>query len=223
MKYAILAVLVVISVLSVQLFAGSTGIVIEKLQQTKIDVNYDEMSLEDVLADIKTKTGVSVIIDPKSAKEIDIEDIEITMKLTEIAAYDLLKAIARHAEMRIVFKYGMVWMVTPEHYYDGRNIVKIYDVRDITMKIRDFPGVSIRLKGNSTGDNEIDWVEEEETYEPIIIDDLEDLIPDFVAKGNWDENPGASIQQLSGMLIIRQAPEVHYEIMKLLAEIRSNS
>ena len=223
MKYMVLAVLVVVIVLSLQLFAGSTEMAIEKLKVSKIDVTYDEMSLEDVLADIKAKTGVSIIIDPKSASEIDVDDIEISMTLNDIAAYDLLMAVAKHAEMRVVFKYGMAWMVTPEHYYDGRNIIKLYDVRDITMKIKNFPGIKIRLKGNSAG-NEVSWEEEDEPIiDGIESDDLEEIIPDFVANGNWDENPGASIQQIGGMLLIRQAPEVHYEIMKLLAEIRRNS
>ncbi len=223
MKYAVLAVLGVIVFFSVQLFAGTTEMAIEKLKVTKIDVTYDDISLEDVLADIKEKTGVSITIDPKSAKEIDIDDIVITMTLNDISGYDLLMAIARYAEMRVVFKYGMAWLVTPEHYYDGRNIVKIYDVRDLTMEIKNFPGISIRLKGNSTGENDI-WIEEDEAkYERIETDILEEIIPDFVANGKWDENPGASIQQLAGMLIIRQAPEVHYEIMKLLSEIRSNN
>ena len=146
------------------------------------------------------------------------------MKLYGVSGYDLLMAVANYAEMKVVFKYGMGWMVAPEHYYDGRNTIKIYDVRDITMTIKDFPGITVRLKGNASGNEAgLEWEPDEETYDPVETDDLEDIIPEFVANGNWDENPGASIHQIGGMLIIRQAPEVHYEIMQLLAEIRRNS
>ena len=225
MKYAVLLVIGVIVFFSVQVFAGTTELAIEKLRQTKIDVSYDEISLEDVLSDIKSKTGVSIIIDKKSAAEIDIDDIEITMTLSNISGYDLLNVIAKYAEMRVVYKYGMAWMVTPEHYYDGRNMIRLYDVRDLTMKIKDLPGIKVRLKGNDTGEAGLDWTgeDEEPNVDPIDIDILEEIIPEFVDEDSWEENPGASIQQLAGMLIIRQAPEVHYEIMKFLSQIRSNN
>ena len=223
MKYSLLLVLAVISFLSIQLFAGSTENAVEKLKAAKLDVNYDHLSLEDVFNDIQERTGVAVTIDRKSAAEVDLDDIEITMKLYDVSAYDLLMTIARQSEMRILFKYGMVWLVTPEHYYDGRNVVKIYDVRDIVMPIRDFPGIKIRLEGNSTG-NTVKWEPEDDFKIERIgdVSDLEEIIPEFAAAKSWDENPGASIQQLGGMLIIRQSPEAHVEIMKFLSMIRSN-
>ena len=112
----------------------------------------------------------------------------------------------------------------PEHYYDGRNITKYYDVRDITVNVTDFTGVTIRLKGSDSGyshpDICVDWDYDECWDEIDNSNDLEKLIYEQINPKSWYQNVGSSINKVNGMLIIRQTPEIHHEIRKLLSEIR---
>ncbi|MCD4656553.1 MAG: hypothetical protein K8S87_03305 [Planctomycetes bacterium] len=221
MKYLILAVLVVVSVLSIQLFAGSKESAEEKLKAIKLDVDYKDMLLEEVFADISAKTGVSIIVDPKCPEDFNYEFIEISLSMKNVSAYDLLLEIAEQAELRVVFKYGITLIVTPEQYYKGRNVIKIYDTRDINMEIRDFPGFKIRLKGNEPKyDPGLDWQPPPPIYEPFTPYYLDDYITEFVETDSWDDNYSATVYEFVGMLIVRQVPEVHLEIAKFLRELR---
>ncbi len=228
MKKSLLpALVIIVAVLSFVFFsqtakADNNRLVAERLKLTKISQNYEDNTLTEVLADLSQRTGVAIVFDPKAKDSVDPDEIMITMPLMNISAYNILQMIADENDLKLMFRYGIAWLTTPEFYYKGRNVLKIYDVRDITVKIQNFPGFSIRLRGNDTGDNQgPEWVPDE-PVEPVTVESLEDIIPEFTGGGDWSVNAGASIQQLAGMLIIRQVPEVHLEIMRLLAQIRAN-
>lgn len=89
---------------------------------------------------------------------------------------------------------------------------KVYDVRDITMPIQDFPAPEIGL-----GKREAAKPAEEKEAPPTT-DDLIDTIEATVEPDVWGTK-GFSIKKFKGTLIISASAEVHRKIRALLAQL----
>lgn len=191
------------------------------IENATIDMDYDEVAFGSVVEDITRQTGLNIIIDQQVIE--DCEDEEISLSLRGLTVKNALEIVCEFVEMKYTFRYGVIFITSPERAYQGATVLKIYDVRDLTFKIKDFAGTRIRLRGNDTGGGGgVIFEDEEEEFEPVSVDDLEDMIPDAVSPDSWDENPDAMILQVAGMLLVRQTPEVHAEIQRLLSQLREN-
>ncbi|MGE0435203.1 MAG: hypothetical protein AB7K09_00725 [Planctomycetota bacterium] len=192
-----------------------------QLDSKKLDMDFDETSLEDVLEYIKQRSGINIVLDPKVADDVAEEPISLTLK--NISLGSALRIILDFVEMTYTFRHGVLWITSPEEAWKGRTILHIYDVRDLTMRIKNFPGIRIRLRGDDGGGGGGPvWEDEDEPVEVPTTDDLEEIIPEVCNRESWDNNPEASIMTVMGMLVIRQTPEVHKEIMQLLSQLRAN-
>ncbi|MGE0434004.1 MAG: hypothetical protein AB7K09_06925 [Planctomycetota bacterium] len=186
----------------------------------KIDMDFDEVALSDVIEFIRNRASVSIVLDPKVGDEVADEPITLTLKNITLA--NAMRIILDFVELTWTYRHGVIWITSAEEAWKGRTVLHIYDVRDLTMKIRNFAGTRIRLRGDESGQAGPIWIEDEPIVEPTDVDTLTDIIPEVVARDSWSDNPEASIITVMGMLVIRQTPEVHQEIAKLLAQLRQN-
>ena len=208
---------------STEVNADSANNFSEKLHVKIIDAVYNETPLTEVVRDIASKSGARIAIHPKVKQLIDPDEVYITLSARQLSAENTLKAVANQVELKILFEHNVFWLISAEDYYSGRNVVKIYDVKDIACKIKNFQGITIRLRGNAVGIEPVfPGCDDDDDVNSVPTEDLAEYIPDYTAKENWSNNPGASVQQLAGMLIIRQTPEAHYEIKRFLSQIRAN-
>lgn len=190
------------------------------IEVTTIDLDYDEAELADVIADIAARSGITIALDPKLIDDVGEE--EITLTLRGLTVRNALEVVLEFVELTFTFRYGMVFITTPETAYAGDTIMRIYDVRDITAKIKNFPGARIRLRSDESGRPGIEIEDEDPIPEPPTADDLEDLIPDAIAPDSWKENPEAMIMIVGGMLVVRQTADVHAQIARFLSQLREN-
>ncbi len=193
----------------------------QQLDSKKIDLDFDETSFADAIDYIKSRASINIVIDPKVAD--DCEEEPITLALKNMTLGNALKIMLDFVDLTYTFRHGVLWITSEEEAWRGRTILHIYDVRDLTMKIKNFPGIRIRLRGDDGGGGGGPvWDEEDDVVEPTTADELQDIIPEICNRDSWDNNPEASIMTVMGMLIIRQTPEVHREITQLLNQLRAN-
>ena len=190
------------------------------LDTKKVDVDFDETPLNDVIDYLKGRAGVAIVLDPKVGDDMGEEQITVSMK--NISLGNALRIILDFVDLTWTFRHGVLWITSAEEAFKGRTVLRIYDIRELTTKIRDFPGTRIRLRGDEQGG--IDFIDEydEPVVEPTDAEMLMETIEDTVAADSWGQNPEASIMTVMGMLVVRQTPEVHAEIAKLLAQLRQN-
>jgi Flp pilus assembly secretin CpaC/tetratricopeptide (TPR) repeat protein len=177
-------------------------------------------SLTDVASFLQITTGVNFMISPKVMSDLDDEQRTIKLDLPERSVRKVLDTIAEIREnLRWKIEDGIVKFVTKDELKGGQ-VLREYEVRDLTHKIEDFAGREMNVAPSGGVQlAEEDKVERETNV--ITGDALDALIRNNIAKASWDADPQNSVRiSPSGTMVVNQTPEVHEQISKLLDDLR---
>lgn len=185
-------------------------------------LEYDEVELGEVVEEIRRRSNLPLVIHPSIVD--DVSDVEISVAVGNLLWGNALNIICELAEVRyLIVPEGVCWIVNDDVDIEPPMIVRLHDVRDLTIRVKDFAGTRIRLRGNDTGGGGgVIFEDEDELVEPIETDTLAEIIEDAVMVDSWDLD-GASIQTVAGQLLVRNMPEVHAEIQRFLQDLRDVS
>jgi len=99
----------------------------------------------------------------------------------------------------------------------------VYDVRDLTMAVPDFPGPDL------TPDSWFSAGGAAPVYAPappgprLTPTSIMDMIRRWIRPASWQPDKGTSIEERAGQLVVVQAPEVHRRIAGLLQSLREQT
>ena len=177
----------------------------------------DEESLRATLAPLASITGLPIHV-TRAAEEAALDagvvfDFDFSNPIGVRSLLDLVVDQAGGA-VGWTIRDELV-LVTTKALAEGPPVLASYDVRALTVPVRDFPGPRLGLTASGFE------YEEEEAAEPraaIEQDSLVSLIQDNVEPASWDE-PDRGITAHNGVLLIRQTPGVHRRVATLLARL----
>lgn len=184
---------------------------------------FEEQSLQDVVAFLRTISDLNITIDP----EIDAEEATVTLSLQNVKLGEALDLILKNTGLAYAFKENTLFITTPDKAF-GNLIFDIYNVTDILNKIRDFPGPQIRVQSNdetddSGGSSPFDFDAEEDDEEQLDPEMLKELIQESTGgEEAWDES-GSVITPSKGTLLINATRELHLAVTSFLSNLRANS
>jgi type II secretory pathway component GspD/PulD (secretin) len=184
-----------------------------KLNNLRITLDFKDSPLEQVVDYLREVSGLNVFVDAKVAEK----QIRVSLKVTEISLRSIFALMLKPHGCEIMFREGVVMLMTREDVADRTVKMELYDCRDILHPIIDFPGVDIVLAVDSAG--VIGNIEAGPEYAEIPI---AELVRAHTGGKTWDENPKASVNLQNGLLVVRQTPEVHRQIVRLLNLLRAN-
>jgi type II secretory pathway component GspD/PulD (secretin) len=184
-----------------------------KLANLKITLDFKDAPLEQVVDYLREISGINVFVDAKVAEK----QIRISLKVTEISLKSIFALMLRPHGCETMFREGVLMLMTKEDVADRTVKMELYDCRDILYPIAHFPGVDIQLAVDQAGvvGGIVDTVESADI--PIA-----ELVRAHTGGKTWDENPKASVNLQNGLLVVRQTPEVHRQIRRLLDLLRRN-
>jgi general secretion pathway protein D len=196
----------------------------EKLEED-ITMDFTESPLSEVVDFIRNRTGINIIIDPQVYKDFpDAEALKVEITVNNLKLSMLLnlmldmKGLSYHIDPA-----GGVLVISSKARIKDAPLLKLYNVRDLTGKLNDFPAQEITLTQTDKTGGSLTGVEvgkdEERPATTITEEQLMDLIKNNIAKGTWDRE-NRSIDTRHGTLIIRQASDVHKQIESLLNDLR---
>ncbi len=178
---------------------------------------YEDADVVDVVKDIAKKARVTIVWDKDALKAVSEDDRKISIELAEVKASNALNIVLDQVKLKKSYKNGVLYLTTEEKAQES-TIIKTYDVRDITVKINDFPAPRIRLKAaDDSGGGPIIEVPEEKPE--VDTDDIVELIEDSV-KADWGGK--ATVKVVKGNLIVTAPRNVHKEVATLLAQLRAS-
>ncbi len=205
--------------------AGGSGIdpvregVVNKLASMKTSLDFTEAELTDVIDFLQQLTQINFVIDRRVYENARPEDLKVTIQLKEVPLRTALRVILNQRGLTAEYKDGVL-LILPKSALEEQIYLRMYDVRDLMFKIKDFPGPEITLQ---TGESDtVSAAFETETTEKF---EDPNFIVDIV-KGNtggdtWDRIQGVSISMAAnGILLVTQSREVHNEILKLINLMR---
>ncbi len=190
------------------------------LENKVLSVDFKDAAFEDVIQFFRAATGVNIVVDPEIYRDHPKEGLTVTLKVDDLSAGHVLDLILRFKKLGRAFRYGVLFITLPEKAH-GKPFMRMYDVRDLTLPLKDFPGVDIELKKDDAGaafGGFDDGLPEPKHY---TTEDIVGLIQDNCGSETWHADSSRRITIFNGVLIVVQTRKVHKEIAKLLARLRA--
>jgi len=121
-----------------------------KLDQ-KVSFDFVETPLADVVTFLTTITNATIILDNKSLE--NLQHNEVTLRVNDMKLSTALEWILKLVNLEYALKEGAIYIGTADAV-GGDAQLRLYDVTDVTLEIRDFPGDLQKLRdrvGTTTG------------------------------------------------------------------------
>ncbi len=178
----------------------------------KINVNFIDTPLVDVVATLRDLVDVTIIVDPESSESVSNT---VTLTLKNMTFETALEWVLRIVGLQWALDREAIFIATADRI-QGDKIMQIYDVRDLIGAITNFPGPNISL-----GDENEPEIEMPETPDPEeLLEQLVEMIKTKIEPNSWDEAAGASVTGREGKLIVTNVPRIHVKIEQLLDSFR---
>lgn len=192
-----------------------------KLQTLKIDLDFTDASLYDILEFIREFAQLNVEIAPEVKSE-GTPDKRITFQMRELVLENVLKLLLRQYGLDYTFE-NKILLITKPDLAQGKPVLEVHDVRDLLRTIPDFPAPQIQLNtGEGDAGVSAAFAEPEEKA-AITAEQLQDLIKGNVSPTSWEERfEEVSIALTgNGQLLVVHTPVVQEEIREFLTELRT--
>ncbi|MDQ7780095.1 MAG: hypothetical protein RDV41_10360, partial [Planctomycetota bacterium] len=178
-------------------------------------------TLQDVIDFLREMTRMNFLIDKRVYDEVSEQDLRITFKVDDLPLKSALKLILSMRKLSLIYREGVL-IVVPKKVAEQNVVMRIYDVRDLLFRVRDFPGPNLELVPPAESGNNIGTAFDQEEQSSSIEDPefVVTMIKTHTCIGSWEENAQVSVHISNGLLVVSQTPEGHKEIVNLLNKLR---
>jgi hypothetical protein len=191
-----------------------------KLKNLKISLDFTDAPLPEALDFIRSFSGIDFVIDTKVREKYPDDQLKVSLKVKDIPLESALRLLLSGKNLGAAYREGVLMIVLKEDL-DKEVLLRIYDVRDLLLKIQDHPGPTIELKppsqaGGITGATFTLDEDKKVLTEEFIVD----IIKKNCGTGTWEQNPNTSITLNNGLLMVVQSKRVHAEILQMIGMLR---
>jgi Flp pilus assembly secretin CpaC/tetratricopeptide (TPR) repeat protein len=190
--------------------------------RTPLVVSSDQTSIQQFLGWLSELTGVNIVLDGKAREGKSDQDLLVqTYNLASpISVKEILDIVTSSKSLGWKVQNGVV-LVTTQDQVRGAPVLDLYDVKDITIGIVDFPADDINLQPSGGGGFALPVEEGAEPRKPIEGDKIKELITANIDKDVWGNNGAAVEFREPGTLVVKAPVSTHAKIRKLLSDIRN--
>lgn len=202
--------------------------IMRRLDATPVTLRLEGAYLPDAVSLISDFTGVPIVIREDALEGLAETDLYVNMRVAQLPARTVLRLLLRNRTLTLVVRDGIATVV-PIEEVEHNVVTRIYDIRDLTFRIEDFPapivefGIPRDTRGGfatSSRNFLADLFDTPAVTNEISQDVVIELIETHTGRDTWTENPRVTITDLGGRLVIAQSPEVHEQIEELLDVLR---
>ena len=183
-----------------------------KLNNIKVTLDFQNSPLDQVVDYLREISGLNIFVDSK----VRDKNIVVSLKVTEISLKSIFSLILKPQGCGVMFRDGVLQLMLEPDIADRTMRMEIYDCRDILYPIQQFPGIDLDLSTIS-GVVATPAMDEVGGEMPI-----EEMVRAHTGGRSWEENSKASIKMQNGLLVIKNTPEVHKQVRRLLDLLRAN-
>jgi hypothetical protein len=124
-------------------FAGDSREDAARKLEMKISVDFRGVKLSEAMPVFREATGLSFIVEEGS-------ETFVRLTLKDVSAKSALRLILEPAGLGAAFEHGVV-VIRSRQSLAGAMTLRIYDVRSMMVKLKDFPGPRVELGGRPPG------------------------------------------------------------------------
>lgn len=185
----------------------------KKLDQ-QLTLEFVDNDIQDVVAFLRDNTNVNFVLDPEVVAGGGVAPINMTVN--NIRLSNALDFIMEMTGLKYSMQDEAIYIST-EDALRGDIEMRIYDIRDLTLGLTQFPGPSLEIpEPGSTGSQLIPEVPDDA---PPDIGELMDILQTVVEPESWD-GEGIGLDEYNGSMVVSQTPDVHRQIEALLDQLR---
>jgi len=187
-----------------------------------LTVSAENTPITDLLAWLTNITGVNIVLDGKAREGKSDADLAVqTYNLTQpLTVAEILNLLTQPKGLGWKVQSGVV-LVTTQERVRGKPVLDLYDVKDVTAGILDFPADDINLQPSGGGGFQLPVDEGAEPRKPIEGDKIKDLITNNIDKEVWGTDGAAVDFREPGTLVVKAPVATHAKIRKLLSDLRN--
>jgi len=196
--------------------------VVSKLNTMRVTVNFENTTMEEAIGFLRDFSGLNIVVDAEVYKTQSEDQLKVTLKVKDLLLKSILKLMLNSRELTAMYKEGVL-LVVPKGKIDKSVTLQLYDVRDLLVKIQDFPGPKVELVSPSKGGGGPltgATFSLEEPRSTITEEFVTEMVKQNTGDKSWDENPNASITLTNGVLVVSQSKRVHEEIKHFVNLLR---
>jgi hypothetical protein len=181
-----------------------------KLRNLRVTLDFRDAPLETVVDYLQEVSELNLFLDAK----VRDRGLVVTLKVTDVSLRGALGLILKPHGCDTMIRDGVVRVMTREEVVDRTVVMQVYDCRDLVHPVPDFPGVDIDLgTAGRLVFNPADTVEAGEV--PI-----EEWVRAHTGGRSWEENQKCVCRLTNGLLVVKNTPEVHQQVVRLLDLLR---
>jgi hypothetical protein len=184
-----------------------------KLANIKVTLDFKDAPLDTVIDYLRELSDINIFEDTKVREK----NLSVSLKVSEITLRSVLSLILKPHQCDTMFKDGVLMVMTKDDVVDRSIKMQIYDCRDILYPIQDFPGIDIDLNPSAIGILTVNPGDNASVEMPI-----EEMIRAHTGGRTWEENPKCVCKMNNGLLVVKNTPEVHKQVARLLDLLRRN-
>jgi hypothetical protein len=196
--------------------------VVNKLGSMRVSVDFQDMALEEALAFLSDFSGLNVVLDGEVTQKFSPDQLKVTLRVKDLLLKSCLKLLLNGRGLTATYREGVL-LVVPKEKVDQAVTLQIYDVRDLLVKLQDFPGPKVELVSPTPqgGGPLVGGVFTLEEPKAVMSEDfILEMVKANTGDRSWEENPNASISLANGMLVVAQSKRVHAEVKRFLQLLR---
>ena len=191
---------------------ATKGEVDGKLNNIKVTLDFQNAPLDQVVDYLREISGMNIFVGAKAREK----NLMISLKVTEISMRSILGLMLKPHDCDILFKDGVLQILTKDEVMDKTLKMEIYDCRDILYPIANFPGIDLDLNANGPGV----VVQPDQGTDSAEIP-IEEMVRTHTGNRSWDDGKTVCKMQ-NGLLVIKHTPDVHKQVRRLLDLLRAN-
>jgi hypothetical protein len=188
----------------------------------RVSFEFVDTPLQEALTFLNTLSRVNLILDPKAAAA-GAGQVKITLRVTDMDMQTALSWILRLADLVYDLRNQAVFITSKANLASAVDL-EIYDVRDLTTTLTDFPAPRLELSAQTAGaggtPGAVTFVQPA-AVPTVTAPDLAAMIKDQLLQADFAD-PATSIEEQAGKLVVMQRPEVHEKIREILRSFRES-
>jgi type II secretory pathway component GspD/PulD (secretin) len=182
-----------------------------KLANLKVTLDFKEAPIDSVIDYLREISDMNIFLDGKVREK----NLTLSLKVSDISLRSVLALILKPQGCDVMFREGVLMVMTKEDVADRTVKMEIYDCRDILYPIQQFPGVDLDL------DQAGKLIATPPPDDGDVQFPVEELIRAHTGGRSWEENPKCGVALNNGLLVVKNTPEVHKQVRRLLDLLRS--
>ena len=193
--------------------------ILSRLESTKISLDFKDTGIDEVIDFLHEVTQINFVLSKDVREKAKNGELKVDVKLSEMQLKAALRLMLEMHDLTAVYKNGVLLIETKEER-GGEIEMKMYDVKDLMMKIEDFPAPTIELKSSEEAPIGITIGPDDSGHPFTSVDSLVAIIRNATGGDTTWGKDGVSVDIQNGLLIVDHNPEVQKEVQQLILSLR---